>query len=738
MNLPKRNILLSLSVVAVGISISQYFNVLPSFQFANSEEKTNKNIKQNVGFLNCSSLSERSKDFLKYHYVFRNFDPDLSKRTFDMFIKLLDPGKLYFTQDDINEFSKQEPDLFKNINNIDCRLIIGENGIYERYKKRLNEATNLAKSALNENPDFTKDEYIETDRKKIEWSKSIAELKDRWRKTIKFILLNMKDSDDVEKIKMRLTKRYEMIRKDIESRTTDEVYSLFLNAFALSLDPHSSFLTPTDNLQFQMDFSLKFVGIGATLKGVDGYTIIDAIVPGGAAAKDGFLKKNDKIVAVDSGDGTGIQDVIEMDLGKVVQLIRGKEGTTVKLVILRKELDGKMKRFNVLLKRAVVQIKDSEAKSEIMNINNKKIGVINLPSFYIDYKGCQDNPNTCRSSSNDMNREIKKLKAAKVDGILVDLRRNGGGDLSETQRIVSLFIKNPIVTQVEDREKHVRTLDFEGNTPVYTGPLAILVSKYTASASEILSGAVQDYGRGFILGDSRTFGKGTVQTVIEVPGTNGRTTDGAIHVTIAKFFRPSGKSNQEKGVLSDIIIPDIIDATDIGEKENDYALPYTTIKPSRDFKPERDLKEIIPKLQKMSALRIEKSFEFKKIINEIDKAKKDKNTLISLKESKDSIKNNLAKEKHDKKEENNDSAKMVTENKKDKNNFKKDTPDQINPTKESLKAKSENLGMLSGDDDNDDILEFSTKVIRKNDLLLKEAANILIDGIKLTYNDKKE
>lgn len=731
MNLSKRNILFSLAAVAAGISLIHYFNGFSSIESAHSEENVKKVVKQNVGFLTCPSLSERMKDFLKNHYEARDFTPELSKRTFDMFIKLLDPGKLYFTLDDINEFSSQQPDLFKNLNNIDCRFISGENGIYERYKKRLDEATLLAKAALKEKEDFTKDEFIETDRKKVDWSKSAAELKDRWRKTIKFIILNMKDSDDIEKVKMRLSKRYEMIRKDIEARTTDEVYSLFLNAFALSLDPHSSFLTPIDNDQFQMDFSLKFVGIGATLKSIDGYTIIDAVVPGGAAAKDGRLKKSDKIVAVDAGNGSGIQDVIEMDLGKVVQLIRGKEGTFVKLVILRKELDGKMNRFNVLLKRAVVQIRDSEAKSDIMKVNNKKIGVINLPSFYIDYKGCQENQYTCRSSSNDMFREIKKLRAAKVDGIIVDLRRNGGGDLSETQKIVSLFIKSPVVTQVEDRDKQVRIIDADNKEAAYSGPLAILVSKYTASASEILSGAVQDYGRGFILGDSRTFGKGTVQTVLEVPGTGGRQSDGAIHVTIAKFFRPSGKSNQEKGVLSDVIIPDIVDATDIGEKENDYALPYTIIKPSRDFKPERDLKDVIPKLQKMSAMRIEKNPEFKKISDAIEKVQKDKNSLVSLKETKDSSKNNLTKNKLGK-DGKTGSEKLTIGNKKDKMITKTD------PKKDTLKVKSEKTGLLANGEEEDDPLEYSTKVIRDHDLQLKEAANILIDGILLTKSDKKE
>ncbi|APJ03699.1 carboxy terminal-processing peptidase [Silvanigrella aquatica] len=731
MKLPKKNILISIAAIAIGVSIGQHFNIFPFFQFANSEENIKKNPKQNMGYLTCASLSERSKDFLKNHYLFRNFDNELSIRTLEMFIKLLDPGKLYFTQDDITEFTKQEQDLYKNINNIDCRFISGEDGIYERYKKRLDEATAFATAALKEKQDFTKDEYIETDRKKIEWAKSSAELKERWRKTIKFIVLNMKESDDIDKIKSRLTRRYEMIKKDIKNRSTDEVYALFLNAFALSLDPHSSFLTPIDNDQFQQDFSLKFVGIGATLKSIDGYTIIDAIVPGGAAAKDGRLKKNDKIVAVDSGDSSGIQDVIEMDLGKVVQLIRGKEGTNVKLVILRKEIDGKMNRFNVILKRAIVQVKDNEAKSDILSINNKKIGIINLPSFYIDYKGCQENPRTCRSSSNDMYREIKKLKTAKVDGIVVDLRRNGGGDLSETQKIVGLFIKNPIVTLVEDKDRQVRTLDFEANIPPYTGPLAIIVSKYTASASEILSGAVQDYGRGYILGNSRTFGKGTVQTVFEIAGTGGRATDGAIHVTIAKFFRPSGKSNQEKGVLSDIIIPDIIEATEIGEKEYDYALPYTTIKPSRDFKPEKDLSDVIPKLQKLSTARVEKSPEFKKIIDTIDKAKKDKNTLVSLKENKETNKN--IADKSDKIK----SGKMLVDNGKMKNSSKsgKDKDIEKEVKKESFKMKSEDYGISVEDEDS---MEFSSKVIRKNDIQLKESAQILIDSINLTANNKKE
>lgn len=714
MTLNKKRMFLTIAAISVAIPLGQYFNIFPTFHAAISEESAKKNLKNSIPYLTCSTLSERMKDFLKNHYIFRTFEPELANRTFDLFLKILDPGKLYFTQADINEFSKQQDDLFKNINNFDCRLITGENGIYERYRKRISEATQLAKEALKLTPDFTIDEYIETDRKKIEWAKTNDDLKERWRKTIKFIILNMKEADEIEKIRTRLIKRYDLIKKDIDSKSSEEIYSLFLNSFALSLDPHSSFLTPVDNAQFQADFSLKFVGIGATLRSIDGYTVIDAVVPGGAAAKDGRLKKNDKIVAVDSGDGSGIQDVIEMDLSKVVQLIRGKEGTTVKLIILRKEIDGKMNRLTITLKRAIVQVKDNEAKSDIMQLNNKKIGVLNLPSFYIDYRGCQDNPATCRSSFNDMYREIKKLKNSKVDGIIIDLRRNGGGDLTETQKIVSLFIKNPVVTQVEDKDKNVRVLKVEIKDPPYTGPLAVLVSKYTASASEIVSGAVQDYGRGLILGNSRTFGKGTVQTVLEVPGSGGRATDGAIHVTIAKFFRPSGKSNQEKGVLSDILIPDIIEAAEIGEKENDYALPYATIKASREFQPENDLSNVIHKLQKMSKDRVDKSPDFKKIIEALEKAKKDKNSLVSLKENKEN-KTNLAK----------------GSNKQDKSGINKD------PTGKNKKNTVKNESSESKVDEEDNF-EISPKVIRKNDLQLKEAVNILIDSIQLTSNNIKE
>lgn len=634
--------------------------------FAKNEEQSS--------YLTCRILKTRTNEFLEYHYLFRSFDEELSRRTFLNYLKFLDPGKLFFLQSDIDTLSKYKNLIGKKINASDCAFIAE---IYDLYLKRVDEGLTYAKTALNQKIDFTIDEYIETDRKKIEWAQSSTELQDRWRKTVKFVLLNMKEQDKFSKIVERVKKRYELLKKDINSRTQDEINSIFLNAFALSLDPHSSFLTPVDNAQFQIDFSLKLVGIGATLVSPDGYTTIDAIVPGGAAARDGRLKKGDKIIAVDAGDGTGLQDVIDMNLNKVVQLVRGKEGTFVTLVILRKDASGSLQRIQLKMKRAIVEIKENEAKSDVMKIGAKKIGVINLPSFYIDYKECQSHPASCRSSANDMLREIKKLSKQNVDGIVIDLRHNGGGDLTEAERIVSFFITNPVVTQVEDKDSVIHRLEVNSRA-VYNGPLSVLISRYTASASEIFAGAVQDYGRGLIVGDSRTFGKGTVQTVIDIPGTANRQTNGAIHVTIAKFFRPSGKSNQEKGVASDVVISNPVDFYSIGESDYDYVLPYTTIKPAPNFRPYQSFTPFVPQLQTMSQARLAKLPNYKDIQDAINKAQEKQNTLVSLKEI---------------------------------------------PVKKSQKSDTTDL-----DDDN----PFKPQVvISEKDYELKEAAQILLDSTKL-------
>lgn len=581
-------------------------------------------------YLTCAALRERTRDFVKVHYSVRKFDTEIAQRTFNKFFQLLDPGKNFFTQSDVDSFKPYETKLHENVGKVDCRFI---SEVYAVYLKRVQESALSLDVVLKTPFDYAVDESIETDRKKIPWAKNNDELRDRWRKLLKFTAMGMRETEpDWNKLTSRLKKRYALVRKSMTEKSMDDVNGIFLNAFALSLDPHSQYLMPEDQDEFKVAFSLQLVGIGASLTQQDGYTIVDSVIAGGAAARDGRLKKGDKITAVDSGDGNGFTDVVDMDLSKVVTLIRGKKDSHVKLILLRKDLNSEVARITLDLVRDVVRLQDGEAHSDVMQVNGKKIGVINLPSFYIDYQGSRSNADDFRSSSGDMAREIKRLTSQGVDGIVLDLRRNGGGDLSECVRITGQFIEKGSVVQIEGRGGDVESLDDRDSGTLYNGPLGVLISKQSASASEILAGAIQDYGRGLIMGNSRTYGKATVQNVMEVPGSKGRESDGAIKVTISKFYRPSGKSNQERGVPSDIVIPDILEVADISEAENDYVLPYTTIAQHKGFKPLQDFGPLLEGLRKKSEDRVKGAKEFKEIFENIEKAKKEKaNTSLSLK-----------------------------------------------------------------------------------------------------------
>lgn len=624
---------LSLGVVmagSLGFQVFVYPKIRSSFQ-ASPAAKDGGKRPANSGFLACSTIQSRVRDFLKAHYQYRRFDGELSKRTYQRYFQMLDPGRNFFLAEDVAAFAKFENIIPETISKNDCNFIAD---IYALYLKRMDESVKTIGELLQTPMDFTIDEKLETDRKKIDWAKDDSERRERWRKLLKFTALNLRETEkDWSIIANRINKRYSLLKKSTQERTSDEVNSFFLNAFASSLDPHSQFMAPQDQEEFRVAFSLQLVGIGASLTQQDGYTTVEALIPGGAASRDGRLQKGDKIVAVDSGDGNGFIDVIDMDLGKVVQLIRGQKDTVVKLQILRKDaLSNETKRELLELVRDVVHMADSEARSDVMSLGGKKIGVINLPSFYIDYQGSKSGKSDYVSSSNHIDREIKKMKEQKVDGIILDLRRNGGGDLDECLRLSGFFIDKGSVVQVQNRDGSVESKDDPENGVRYNGPLAVLISKQSASASEILAGAVQDYGRGLILGNSRTYGKATVQSVIDFPGTGGRDSDGAMKVTISKFFRPSGRSNQVVGVESDIQIPDVFEVSDVGEGENDNPLPHSTINSAGGMKPIQDLSQIIPQLRQRSEARVRSAEEFKATFAAIEKARKEKdNTELSLK-----------------------------------------------------------------------------------------------------------
>lgn len=574
-------------------------------------------------YLTCPAVRDRVGLYLKHHYTYRSFSKELSQRTFDMYFRFLDPGKNFFLASDIERFRKFETTLPMALARLDCSFITE---VYNLFLQRVQESQAMVDGVLAKPFDFKVDESIETDRKKIPWAANSEDLRERWRKLFKFMAMSLRESEsDNQEVVRKLHKRHELLRKVAEERTPDEIHDAFIKSFSFSLDPHSLHYTREELEDFAVAFRTQLEGIGATLISVDGYTVIEDVVPGGPAAIDGTLQKNDKIIAVDSGDGNGFVNVVDMQLNKVVQLIRGKKGSKVRLSILRKDEKGEVTKFSHELTRDQVNIPDAVAKSKVIDVGGRKVGVVELPSFYIDYDGCRIDRDSCRSSANDVNRELKKLAKQNVAGVMLDLRYNGGGDLGECVRLVGGLLDDGTVVQVQDHRGNVDTHEDPIRGTFYNGPLAVLVSKQSASASEILAGAVKSYGRGLVVGDTRTYGKGTVQKVIEL-----REVGGALKVTEQKFFMPAGGSNQSEGILSDVVVPGPMEGMEIGEETNEFALPHSEIASARGFKRIRDFSPLLPELRKRSEARVAKSEDFKKLFELIKKSKEDE-TVFSLK-----------------------------------------------------------------------------------------------------------
>ncbi|MCX6119813.1 MAG: S41 family peptidase, partial [Proteobacteria bacterium] len=504
--------------------------------------------------------------YLKIHFGYSDFNDELSKRSLDLLIRAWDPGKLYFLQSDVERFeAAYQTKIDDLVNQANCKFITD---IVETYGKRFEEQNRNIDKILEMTHDFSVDEYMEVDRKKIAWAKTSDELADRWRKRLKFQVKGLSETiKEPAKIKEKMKKRIELTRKRHAETTQGQVFGIFLNSFAMALDPHSDYMGPDELEDFRINTRLSLEGIGAVLRSEEGFTTIQSLVPGGAAAQSGQIKVDDKIVAVAQAAEAPV-DVIDMDLRDVVKLIRGKENTEVRLTIVREEKGVNVK-LVVPLKRQKVQLTDRAAKSKLHEVEfmdgsvkkTAKIGVIVLPSFYMDFEGREKKQKNFRSSSTDMLREIESLKAKGVEYIVVDLRNNGGGSLDESVKVTGLFIPKGPVVQVRGNDGSPTVLDDRDPAVAWDGPLAVMINRQSASASEIFAGAIQDYGRGIIIGDSHTFGKGTVQNMNDISEKLG-----AVKVTISKFYRPSGSSTQLKGVESDIVLPDLMDEIEMGEK----------------------------------------------------------------------------------------------------------------------------------------------------------------------------
>ncbi len=517
--------------------------------------------------LECEVVPYIMKAYLQNHYEHKELTDKIKQQTVEQFIRTLDPSKSMLLQSDVDKIKSELPKVFATMNQGNCGLL------EEHYKlllDRTKETEAYIKSyvgkeyKLDESAEFT----LNSDKRSF--PKDQAEKEALLRNMVHFQMSNyLLDGSKLEDAKKQLVHRYELITKRATERNGEAVLVMYMEAFAQALDPHSSYLSKDSLEDFEIQMRLSLEGIGASLSSQDGYTVIEQIIPGGGAARSGQLKPKDKIIAV-AQDGKTPENIIDMDLRDVVKKIRGKKGTRVKLTILRQ--GDKVERFDVTIVRDKIDLKDQAAKItyETKNVDGKKLvyGVIDLPSFY---GGGGKNG---RSSYEDVKRLLTEAKAKKVDGIILDLSRNGGGLLDDAVKLAGLFIREGGIVSTQTTGGKIELLRDEDESIVYNGPLVVLTSRFSASASEILAGALRDYGRAVVIGHDHTFGKGTVQVMAPLPSNLG-----AMKVTTGMYFLPQGYSTQHTGVSADIVLPFGFDSAEVGEKHLDYSLNPRKISP---------------------------------------------------------------------------------------------------------------------------------------------------------------
>ena len=557
------------------------------------------------------------EQFVSMHYAQKPLDDEMSAKIFKLYLNRLDPAHYYFLAADVNEFRKYETRIDDMLLRGKVKLALE---IFERFKVRLSERLAMMEEFLAEDFDFSRDANWTLEREDLPYPETTEEARKIWRTKIKFDLLTLKLADtSIKDGKERLMKRVRGMWKDFSQYENDDVVSIFLNSMAAAYDPHSSYLAAQDLKNFDISIKLSLEGIGAVLRWEDGYTVVNSIVPGGAAARHGKLKADDRIIAVAQGE-EAFESVIDMRLNNVVQLIRGKRGTKVGLQILRKTKKG-FDTLKLVIVRDKIILKDGEARKQIFvhpsPEENKtaqetnRIGVIKLPSFYVDFNDRRKNPKNYKSSSRDVKKHLKEFVRENVDGVILDLRSNGGGGLDEAINMAGLFIgHNPVVIVRQSGGRRV-TVHRSRERAVYDGPLLIMLNRYSASASEILAGAMHDYQRAILAGDTTTFGKGTVQNIFQLPEGYG-----ALKVTIAQFYRVSGWSTQNRGVETSLVLPSLYNARDIGESTLDNALPWRSID-QVSYRVSGNLKKVLPKLKQLSENRIANSEFFQKVKEDV-------------------------------------------------------------------------------------------------------------------------
>lgn len=603
-----------------------------------------------------------------YHLSKKPADATVSARAFDLYFKSLDPMKVYFYQSDFDEFSVRRNDLGKMLaaGNVSFAF-----DVFNRYLQRIDERIDTVIEILDQPIDLEEEDEIIVDRKILNYPKNETEARQRWVKRIKYDLLALKydeitkakdkaekeakeagkelsanelaalEAPDWETLKKRLKRRFIFYNKRMHQTSNDDLLEMFLTAFSNSYDPHSSYMSPSSYINFMIQMRLNLDGIGATLQTVDGFTVVNKLVAGGAAAKSGVLKAEDRIVAVGQDVSGPMIDIYEMKINDVVAKVRGPKGTKVRLEIVAPELADQYAEFKeegkskpetkiVTIVREKIQLDDQAAKFQVFESGTKadgtpyKIGIIDLPAFYLDIEAYSKGDPNYRSTTRDIQNILRQCVADNVDAVVLDLRYNGGGSLQEVVTTTGLFVDRGTVVMTKDLSSKVNYLDDRDPSVEWTGPLVVVINKYSASASEIFAGAIKDYRRGLVIGDSTTHGKGSVQDLKDIgkmlfSGTNS-SSYGALKLTVSAFYLPGGASPQLDGVSSDVVIPSIVDhMEDISERDLDYPLEFEKIPASPRYPtfPYVDA-QMIAAIKKKSDLRIAANADFQRVLRDIN------------------------------------------------------------------------------------------------------------------------
>ncbi|MBB3542095.1 MULTISPECIES: carboxy terminal-processing peptidase [unclassified Rhizobium] len=585
-----------------------------------------------------AQAAELSAKFLtRFSYKSVPLDDALSAKIMDRFIKSLDPDRVIFLQADIDKFMADRSKIDDAIEREDLKIPFA---IFNVYEQRVVDRMNYARNLLKQGFDFSVQEDYSLLREKEPWPQSEAESDDLWRKRVKNDWLRLKLGGKTDSaIRETLDKRYANALDRAYKYKSDDVFQSFMDAYTTSIDPHTDYFGATASADFDIAMKLSLVGIGAVLQERDDYTTVRELVPGGPAELSGKLSVGDRITGVGQGKNGPIKEVVGTRLDEVVQMIRGKKGSVVRLDILPADAGAEGTHRVVSLVRDKINLEKQAAQKAVLSVkageSTRKIGVITLPAFYEDFEARRKGDKDYRSASRDVAKLLGELKQEGVDSVLIDVRNNGGGSLDEAIDLTGLFIgSGPVVQQRgSDGKVTVRSADFR--TPVWTGPMGVLINRGSASASEIFAAAIQDYGRGVIVGEP-SFGKGTVQTVVNLDQMvrNSKPEFGELKVTISQFFRVNGGTTQLRGVTPDISLPGFSDPTSFGEMSYDNALPWTELKPAK-YAPTGNIATLLPSLQSRHEARVQSDPDFQRVLEDIAdlKAQREKG-VISLNEAK--------------------------------------------------------------------------------------------------------